>query len=691
MARNAIVGLVALTLVLALFASHFGGGGSSSSAPTGAAEEIARLRYANTLLQSKLNAYEARLAEEVAALESKLQTAEARVSPGKKERGWRKRLAAADKSCDCSSTSTSATAAAPAASAAPAAQAATSAGGLNMTQLLLQAHSKWDWRAIVTEMLQPWMRIEPAQLETAVAACNDNGTMYCQRMQIYDGNLYLTDYRAIFFDRHYAPARIMPILETLRRHPNLPNMDIVVAGNDEPRESRRPAPTQLSAQGIRYVPLSLSRTLTPSGVPSQPGERWSWSRTCKRWPGGNGNMPPAIFASTVNRAVFDLPWLDFAWFFPRRPHKLRTPPWSKLQPSLVAAGGSVTWESKIELAMHTGNVGSPYRKTLSEVARVNPETILVNELFIGDHGKIRKTCAELGIHDKGTARCRRPKPSFSCSKLACPRGLACHAAATRCCHPLLPPTADATRTRWTPPRITGGFQQHKCYMTFAEQCGYKYLLNSASIGYANKFKSLLLCGSVVIYVREGMRHKEFYEYGLISGVHYVAVDTAKDIPAMVQWLKKNDDYARAVALAGRARMSTLDVGALTDFMAEVLTTYAARQAFRPKIQEGAVRIDCEDDLWRHYALSKPWMSAYISEDNSTCVHPPKPGDVLGPPGWGGAYAGSKPRCYASHDMGPRAQPLACDFNKPFSTSESFEPYGKFPKPHPNDREHWLTS
>ena len=38
---------------------------------------------------------------------------------------------------------------------------------------------------------------------------------------------------------------------------------------------------------------------------------------------------------------------------------------------------------------------------------------------------------------------------------------------------------------------------------------YKYLLNSASIGYANKLKSLLLCGSVVLYVRDGMRHKEF--------------------------------------------------------------------------------------------------------------------------------------------------------------------------------------
>ena len=38
-------------------------------------------------------------------------------------------------------------------------------------------------------------------------------------------------------------------------------------------------------------------------------------------------------------------------------------------------------------------------------------------------------------------------------------------------------------------------------MTFTEQCSYKYLINSASIGYANKFKYLLLCGSVVLYVQ----------------------------------------------------------------------------------------------------------------------------------------------------------------------------------------------
>ena len=104
---------------------------------------------------------------------------------------------------------------------------------------------------------------------------------------------------------------------------------------------------------------------------------------------------------------------------------------------------------------------------------------------------------------------------------------------------------------------------------------------------------------------------------------------------------------------------------------------------------GAVRIECEDDLWRHYALSKGWASAYMMEDNATCVHPPTPGKRLKSPGWGGSYAGSKPRCLASHDLEPRAQPAACDFQRPFSTSESFEPFDRFPTPHPNDHERWI--
>ena len=125
--------------------------------------------------------------------------------------------------------------------------AANSSAGIS-DETLLAAHSRWDWREIAREVMQLFPRVEEEQLRTAVNHCNDNGTMYCQRLQIHRGSLYLTDYRAIFFDRHYAPSRILPLLETLRRHPNLPDIDIVVAGNDEPR------------------------------VPAVPGDRYIWSR-----------------------------------------------------------------------------------------------------------------------------------------------------------------------------------------------------------------------------------------------------------------------------------------------------------------------------------------------------------------------------------------------------------------------------
>ena len=51
--------------------------------------------------------------------------------------------------------------------------------------------------------------------------------------------------------------------------------------------------------------------------------------------------------------------------------------------------------------MHTGNVGSPYRKLVAAAALKNPGTMLVNELFIGDHKKITQTCRELGLDKTG--------------------------------------------------------------------------------------------------------------------------------------------------------------------------------------------------------------------------------------------------------------------------------------------------
>eukprot|EP00965_Chrysotila_dentata_P181137 5979588-Pleurochrysis_carterae.AAC.2 len=73
-----------------------------------------------------------------------------------------------------------------------------------------------------------------------------------------------------------------------------------------------------------------------------------------------------------------------------------------------------------EHAVHIVSSHHPLHTTLHtashQAAAANPGEMLVNELFIGDHVKISSTCRQLGLHDKG------------------------------------------------------GYQQHKCYMTFQERC-----------------------------------------------------------------------------------------------------------------------------------------------------------------------------------------------------------------------------
>ena len=275
---------------------------------------------------------------------------------------------------------------------------------------------------------------------------------------MHRGSLYLTDYRAIFFDRWYAPARVMPLLDALRwqslpypaprgdlsraflgpfsnlsRRHSLPDIDIVFAAVDEPR-----------------VKMLV--------------EEAQWTRTVGKYPGkvaGAVKLPPPIFSSTVNRAHHHLPWPDSstsadlgrsrpisanrrtttsrgqtfrstprarstscarrhgASCTARSPEIARDRPRSPEDESIIGAASvagrplgssystagwnefdanesgkmlrqseGVRWEDKIELAMHTGNVGSPFRKRLAAAAAAHPDSMLVNELFIGDHGEI---------------------------------------------------------------------------------------------------------------------------------------------------------------------------------------------------------------------------------------------------------------------------------------------------------------
>ena len=76
----------------------------------------------------------------------------------------------------------------------------------------------------------------------------------------------------------------------------------------------------------------------------------------------------------------------------------------------------------------------------------------------------------------------------------------------------------------------GGLQEDKCALSFEEMCRYRYLVNVGSNGYANKLKSLFLCGSVLINVESSAPNKEFFEHQLLPGVHYVSVRDAAGRP-----------------------------------------------------------------------------------------------------------------------------------------------------------------
>ena len=55
---------------------------------------------------------------------------------------------------------------------------------------------------------------------------------WCHRAQVIEGRLYITDLRSIFFDRHYAMARIMPLLLAMKRF-KVPNLDAVFSGTGQ--------------------------------------------------------------------------------------------------------------------------------------------------------------------------------------------------------------------------------------------------------------------------------------------------------------------------------------------------------------------------------------------------------------------------------------------------------------------------
>jgi len=197
-------------------------------------------------------------------------------------------------------------------------------------------------------------------------------------------------------------------------------------------------------------------------------------------------------------------------------------------------------------------------------------------------------------------------------------------------------------------------------MSFEELCRYKYLVNVGSNGYANKLKYLFLCGSVVLYVREGSPNHEFFESQLLPGMHYYAVSKVAEVAAAVRFLRKHPEQAKAIAKAGTERMSTLSFYEVTRYLHTLLTEYSKRMDYKPKRDPNSLEVNCEDDLWRHYDFDGGLLR-FLTQDNTSCLVPPKKTDKLTAPGWGGAWRGSGVTCEKANDL-PEV-PDACDKKK----------------------------
>ena len=206
---------------------------------------------------------------------------------------------------------------------------------------------RWSWTGLVMNTMRPFDRLNGGitlrGLRLAEQKCKIS--TWCHRAQVIGGRLYITDLRAIFFDRHYAAARVMPLLLALKRFP-VPDLDAVFSGTDYP---------------IMEIPRDGAHM-----------ERMY----------GKGQGIPPVFSPTANTVSHDIPWPDFS-FFPPLPnpacgkgcnHPLKTPRWQLAHKDLLALGRKLTFDEKIDRAVFTGNMKtSPNRRYIFNQAEHHPE------------------------------------------------------------------------------------------------------------------------------------------------------------------------------------------------------------------------------------------------------------------------------------------------------------------------------
>jgi hypothetical protein len=212
-----------------------------------------------------------------------------------------------------------------------------------------------------------------------------------------------------------------------------------------------------------------------------------------------------------------------------------TPPWCTLMASISDAGARIPWANRTDIGIFSGGLESgPVRHALRRVSG---------------------TAAAQGV-----IKVRNVAPRFFTTTAA----------------------ASSGRDPPTP---------------MSSLCGYKYLLSVTGYGYSNRLKSLLLCGSVVVHVKQPWN--EFFFPMLKDGVHLVVAKTVDDIIPTIKRLRANDSLAQRIGAAGRRlALAQMSMDRVLDYFLELLTSYTSIQRERGSATAGFTRIATHADLGR---------------------------------------------------------------------------------------------
>ena len=212
-----------------------------------------------------------------------------------------------------------------------------------------------------------------------------------------------------------------------------------------------------------------------------------------------------------------------------------TKPWCKLGPEVAEAGGRLPFHNRTDLAMFSGGLDSgPYRAQLRKLS-ATPEA-------------------------QGVIKVRNVAPRFFT-------------------------TTAAAKAGKDPPQ------------PFSAMCNYKYLISVAGYGYSNRLKSLLMCGSVVVHVRQPWN--EYFMPLLQDWKHLAVARSVQDIVPVVQRLRANASLARRIARNGRQlALSQLGMGRVLDYFHAMLRGYAAVQTARATTTDGFTKVSTAAELGR---------------------------------------------------------------------------------------------